>query len=344
MSMGENCQKRMVLHDSRNHSKGNVRRSKVVTISSQLSFPVSGIIRVKSERKTMQIKNDVSESDALTIKQSASLLGVHEFSLLSRIQAGDITAARLPSGEVAVPESELARLLRMPVNVSAVPSQDEIHFSDHELGIEHGWGGLKRKGESVNYSVPGYPFRFAESEINGYRAAFGAIASEYESLGKLRKQLEKPAAVVPSPEKEICTSQLGVWQVRSTLLNLGQSDILLCQKQNEFAVIERFRDNAPYAKANGIAEILLERNDPRELATAFDENAKHTLEFMASNQVATAQKIIWGQFQEQRPARLVDAISERCRLAVSNEETISQTQSEGHTNSNKQGHNRGMSI
>ena len=146
--------------------------------------------------------------------------------------------------------------------------------------------------------------------------------------------------VVPSPEKEICTSQLGVWQVRSTLLNLGQSDILLCQKQNEFAVIEQFRDNAPYAKANGIAEILLERNDPRELAVAFDENAKHTLEFMASNQVATAQKIIWGQFQEHRPARLVDAISERCRLAVSNEETISQTQAVRHSNSN----NRGMSI
>jgi hypothetical protein len=288
----------------------------------------------------MQIKNDVSESDALIINQSASLLGVHEFSLLSRIQAGDITAARLPSGEMAVPESELARLLKMLVNVATIPCQDEIHFSDNELGIERGWSGLKRNGESCNYSVPGYPFRFPESEIKGYRAAFGAIASEYESLGKLRKQLEKPAVVVPSPEKEICTSQIGVWQVRSTLLNLGQSDILLCQKQNEFAVIERFRDDSSYAKANGIAEILLERNDPRELAAAFDENARHTLEFMASNQVATAQKIIWGQFQEHRPARLVEAISERCRLAVSDEETISQTQTVGHSNSN----NRGMRI
>jgi len=160
----------------------------------------------------------------------------------------------------------------------------------------------------------------------------------------LRQQLEKPATVVASPEKEICTSKLGVWQVRSTLLNLGPSNILLCQKQNDFAVIERFRDNVPYAKANGIAEILLERNDPLELAAAFNANAKHTLEFMASNEVATAQRVIWGQFQEHRPERLVAAISERCRLAVSDEETISQTQSEGHSNSNKQGHNRGMSI
>ena len=110
--------------------------------------------------------------------------------------------------------------------------------------------------------------------MKGYRAAFSVIAPEFESLGELRKQLEKPAAVVASPEKEICTSKLGVWQVRSTLLNLGPSNILLCQKQNDFAVIERFRDNVPYAKANGIAEILLERNDPRELAAAFQCQCK----------------------------------------------------------------------
>jgi hypothetical protein len=54
--------------------------------------------------------------------------------------------------------------------------------------------------------------------------------------------------------------------------------------------------------------------------------------------------VIWEQFQEHHPARLVAAISERCRLAVSDEETISQTPSEGHSNSNKQRHNRGMSI
>jgi hypothetical protein len=289
----------------------------------------------------MQIKNNVSESDALTIDKAASALGVHEFSLLSRIQMGDITAARLRSGEMAIPASELERLLNMPVNAPAISSQDaETQYSDNQLGIKHEWGGLKRNGESVNYSVPGYPFRFPESEIKGYRAAFGVIANEFQSLGELRKQLEKPAAVVPSPEKEICTSQLDVWQVRSTLLNLGQSTILLCQKQNDFAVIERFRDNVPYAKANGIAEILLERNDSRELAAAFNENAKHTLEFMASNEVATAQRVIWGQFHEHRPARLVAAISERCRLAVTNEETISQTQTVGHSNSN----NRGMRI
>jgi hypothetical protein len=294
----------------------------------------------------MQIKDDVPESDALTINKSASALGIHEFSLLTRVQAGDITATRLGSGEMAIPISEVERLSKLSIySLSVPPEKPETVLPDARLGIKRdAYSGLKRGGEHHEYSVPGGDRRFTDSEMKGYRVAFSVIAPEFESLGELRKQLENTATIVPSTEKEICTSQIGVWQVRSTLLNLGQSDILLCQKQNEFAAIERFRDNAPYAKANGIAEILLERNDPRELTEAFTENAKHTLEFMASNQVATAQKVIWGQFQEHHPERLMEAISERCRLAVSNEETNSQAQSAEISNSIKRSHNRGMSI
>jgi len=295
----------------------------------------------------MQIKNDIAESDALTISKSASALGLHEFSLLSRIQAGDIIAARLWSGEITIPISELERLSKLSIySLAILPDKPESVLPDARLGIKREpYSGLRRAGEYQEHQVPGGGFgRFTDSEMKGYRAAFSVIANEFESLGALRKQLEKPTTVVASPETEICTSQLGVWQVRSTLLNLGPSDVLLCQRQNDFAVIERFRANVPYAKANGIAEILLERSDPRELAAAFNANARHTLEFMASNEVATAQRVIWGQFHEHRPARLIEAISERCRLAVSDEETISQTQTVTHTNSNKQGHNRGMSI
>jgi len=318
--------------------------------SLQPSFLVLAKLGLKNQRKIMQIKNDVSESDALTIGKSASALGIHEFSLLSRIQAGDVAAARLSSGEMAVPVSELERLSKLSIYSLAIPpDKPEAVLPDARLGIkrESLGGGLMRDGERQEFNVPGSDFRrFTDSEMKGYRAAFSAIAPEFESLGVLKKQLENPATVKPSPEKEICTSKLGVWQVRSTLLNLGPSDILLCQKQNDFAVIEKFRDHVPYAKANGSAEILLERNDPLQAAAAFNENAKHTLEFMASNQVATAQRVVWGQFQghEHRPARLVEAISERCRLAVSDEKMISQTPAVDNSNSNKQGRNRGMSI
>jgi hypothetical protein len=295
----------------------------------------------------MQIKSDVAETDALTLNKSAAALGVNEFSLYSRIQAGDITAARLRSGEIAIPTSEIERLSKLSAYSLAIPPDNpETVLPDARLGIKRApYSGLRREGEYQEYSVPGGDFRrFTESEMKGYRAAFSAIAPEFESLGQIKKQLDKPDTVKPSPDKEVCTSQLGVWQVRSTLLNLGQSDILLCQKGNDYAVMERFRDHTPYAKANGNAEILLDGNDPRKLMSEFEANAKHTLEFMASNQVATAQKIVWNQYQEHRPERLMAAISERCRSAVSDEETISQTQAVENSNSNKRGHNRGMSI
>ncbi len=49
-------------------------------------------------------------------------------------------------------------------------------------------------------------------------------------------------------------------------------------------------------------------------------------------------KFIWEQFPDHRPARVVAAISERCRLAVSNEETISETRKMNQSNG------RGMRI
>ena len=85
----------------------------------------------------MQIKNDVAESDALTIGKSAFALGVHEFSLLSRIQAGDITPARLRSGKLAIPVSELERLSKLPIYSLAMPAgKPEAVLPDARLGIK----------------------------------------------------------------------------------------------------------------------------------------------------------------------------------------------------------------
>jgi len=287
------------------------------------------------------INEPASETEALTIDKSASALGVHEFSLLSRIQAGEITATRLRSGEMAIPVNELERLSHLSINSLSVETESS-QPSEKVLGIKKSYGGLKRQGEYVNLSVPGYELRFSESEINGYRAAFGAIANEYVSLTGLKDQLDKPNQVHASSEKEVCTSEIGVWQVRSTLLNLGQSDILLCQRKNEFAVIERFRDEPLFAKANGNAQILLDGNDPIRLSNQFKENSQLTLEFMASNMVAKAQKIIWQQYAGERSARIVEAISARCRLVVAPEEAVSQTEEIRHSHSNSHGH--GMSM
>ncbi len=85
----------------------------------------------------MKTKNDVLEQNALTIGKSASALGVHEFSLFSRIQAGDIISARLWSGEMAVPISELERLSKLSIYSLAIPpDKPETAWSDARLGIK----------------------------------------------------------------------------------------------------------------------------------------------------------------------------------------------------------------
>src|SRR2546423_1657703 len=127
----------------------------------------------------MQVMKETPGQSALTIDKSASLLGLHEFSLLSRIQAGEIKSTRLRSGEMAIPESELERLARSPVSTLALPSHvQETDLPDDRLGIARTFGGLRRNGERIAYSVAGGAARFTGREIQGYRAAFGAIAPE----------------------------------------------------------------------------------------------------------------------------------------------------------------------
>jgi len=155
----------------------------------------------------MQVTTERPDQAALTIDKGASLLGLHEFSLLSRIQAGEIKSARARSGEMVIPEGELEQLARSPLNALAVPSQNgEGKVSDERMGIRWEYGGLTAaNGERFSYAVPAHSLRFTESEIKGYRAAFGAIAGEYESLTALKTQLDKPGQVTAPSEQEIQT-------------------------------------------------------------------------------------------------------------------------------------------
>ena len=269
----------------------------------------------------MQVMKETPGQSALTIDKSAYVLGLHEFSLMSRIQAGEIKAARATSGEMVIPESELERLAGGPVSAQSV--EGGAILPDECLGIERRHGGLKQNGELVlPYKVSGC--RLSEREINGYRAASSAIAGQLESIKDFKRQLTRSDQVPESCDFEINTPEIGRWEVRSALLNLNHGEILLCQRGNAFAVIERFDEDSPYAQANGSAQILLQGNDAHQLTAEFKANAGLTLEFMASNLTAKAQKIVWEQFPEHRFGRIVETISERCGQAVANEEMISQ--------------------
>lgn len=129
-------------------------------------------------------------------------------------------AARLWSGEIAILISELERLSKLSIySLAMPPDKPKTVLADALLGIQKTpYGELKRDGEYLEYSVSGGDSRrFSNSEMKGYRTAFSAITSEFQSFGALQKQLEKPESVAPSSETEIYTFKLGVWQVHSTL-------------------------------------------------------------------------------------------------------------------------------
>ena len=135
----------------------------------------------------------------------------------------------------------------------------------------------------------------------------------------------------PTPESgQVDTPKTGRLEIRSSLLKLDQGSVVLRHNGDQFAVIERFGDSSPYAQANGPAQLLWEGNHPPSLAAAFREDAKLTLEFMASNLTAKAQKIVWERFPDHRPGHILAGISECCRQTVAEEETIQQSQTARH--------------
>ena len=199
----------------------------------------------------MQVMIQRPDENAVAIDRGASILGLHEFSLLSRIQAGEIKSVRERSGEMMIPIDELERLAP---GMRSVNSGEKLPVSDEQMGIKKAFGGLRQNGEYLaRFTVPGYEGRFTTSEKESYRTAFGAIARELDSASSLREQLKDASGLSEFSESEIQNPQIGGWDVRAKLLALGRSDIFLCQQADGtgFAIIERFRPESPYAKSKG---------------------------------------------------------------------------------------------
>lgn len=269
----------------------------------------------------MRVTQERPEDRALVMDECAAILGLAPFSLFSRVQTGDIQAVRARSGEMLIPSGEVERLVNGFANKSSVQA-DTTLLPDETLGIRRRHGGLGNR--LAFFKGPGFEGRLWEQEINSYRAAASAIAAPLESLKALNRQLggENP----PSESGEIDTPETGRWEIRSSLLRLIPGEILLCRRGDEFAAIERFGGDSPFAKMNGPAQMLWEGDDAQGVAGAFRGDARLTLEFMANNLTAKAQRIIWEQFPDQRPGHVVAAITERCHEAITNEETIKVSQ------------------
>lgn len=193
---------------------------------------------------------------------------------------------------------------------------------------------LKRDGQLCKYTVPGFIGRLTPAEFDAYNEAFDAIKDEFAALEHIKNDLKELTAnpgIFQIPDSHFAGQSIVTrdeersdlkfhWNVCSRLLKLNHSDILLCERMTgdgkEFAVIERYQNDSPYARANGNAAVLLAGNDPALVVQDYAANARHTLRFMASNMVGMAQTVVWERFASQNPSRVIRAISDRCAQAA----------------------------
>jgi len=191
---------------------------------------------------------------------------------------------------------------------------------------------LKRNGESCKYTVPDFVGRLTSAEFDAYNEAFGAIKEEFAALERIKDSVKKLTAnpgASTIPDGSVSSKSIVVpdaqsrdvrWEVRSRLLKLDYTDVILCEsatkEDKQFAVIECYQNDSSFALANGNAAVILVSDDPVQAVQDYAANAAHTLRFMASDMVATAQSIIWERYANQNPSRVIRAISERCGKAV----------------------------
>ena len=190
---------------------------------------------------------------------------------------------------------------------------------------------LKRDGQLCKYTVPDFIGRLTPAEFDAYNEAFGAIEDEFTALKQIKDSLKEIGAnpgmfTIPDGRSEESVVVPNVnsgetrLKVRSCLLKLNQSDVLLCERMTDegkqFSVVERYKNDSAYAQANGNTRVLLVNDDPLKAVEDYVGHAEHTLRFMASNMVARAQTIVWERFANQSPSRVIRAISERCSKAV----------------------------
>jgi hypothetical protein len=156
----------------------------------------------------------------------------------------------------------------------------------------------------------------SRGEKEAFNEAYEAIQDELHALERLKQNVKDMAAdpvvfTIPGgPEAgsiiHIQNVPIDRWQVCSPLLKLRESEIFLCERSiertKEFAVIERFKGDSPYAQANTNAEVLMAGDDPVLLVEQYAAGAQRTLRTMASNLTAKAHKIVWQRYASTSPA------------------------------------------
>jgi len=203
---------------------------------------------------------------------------------------------------------------------------------------------LKRNGEPCQHEVPGYPGRLTASEFQAYGEAFAVVEDQIRAfteaasaLADVDKQLPQISAPLMSkvlePTQSLESEELrdAGWQVRRSLHKSAKSELLLCsrdaERNREFAVIERFDPNLPYARANGSCEVQLSSNDPRLLLQDYVEQEKQLIQLFRNDLVAQVEEVLSQRYPDQNLSRVVKALAARCNAA----EAVDQAQGRSQT-------------
>ena len=172
-------------------------------------------------------------------------------------------------------------------------------------------------------------------EALAYRRVSDSMQRDLHQLEKIKEQLNRLELVRwerPNPRvlETFRASDGTTWDVYAHLVELPKSRILLCRPHNSSAwsVIQEFEEGSAYANAQGRREVLTQGQNVREVVMDYVAQANHTLRFSERKLVANAQKLVWRQFPEHNPGKVVEALMEHCDKAVTHNRSIGENQSE----------------
>ncbi len=186
---------------------------------------------------------------------------------------------------------------------------------------------IKRNGLPARHEVPHYSGRLTDEENEAYQNAVATARPELTditAIGQALRAIETSGESTANGGGQI--RLLGEpWDVRRTLVQLTQSEVLLCRKGDEVAVVERFAENSRYAQTNGSAEVLLTGNNERQVLQDFVENERQTLQLLASDLAAKIRETLAEEQPELNCRRVVEAVGRRCEHEINPSQVESET-------------------
>jgi hypothetical protein len=172
-------------------------------------------------------------------------------------------------------------------------------------------------------------------EALAYRAASHSVDHDLHPLEKIKEQLNALEQVRwerPNPpvQETFRASDGTTWDVYAHLVKLPKSRILLCRPRNSpaWSVVQEFEEGSAYARNHGRTEVLTQGQNVREVVTNYIAQANHTLRFAERNLVAKAQKMVWRQYSQNNPGKIVEALMEHCEKAVTHNRSIGESQAQ----------------